>query len=149
MPAVSCETRVAAPPAKVFGVFSDIEHAADRISGIKRVEKLTPGPVGVGTRFKETRVMFGKEATEEMTFTAFEPGRQYTLGAESCGCRYVTDFRFEPDGAGTRVIASFTAQPQSIMAKVMGVLMGWMMKRMLTKCLRKDMDELKAAAEGG
>ena len=35
------------------------------------------------------------------------------------------------------------------MAKVMSVLMGWMMKRMLTKCLRQDLAELKAAAEKG
>jgi carbon monoxide dehydrogenase subunit G len=147
MTAVSCDAHVAAPPNKVFDVFSAIDRAADRVSGIKRIERLTPSPVGVGTRFKETRVMFGKEATEEMTFTAFDPGRGYTLGAESSGCRYIINFRFEPDGTGTRVTASFTAQPLSTMAKVMGVLMGWMMKRMLTKCLRKDMDELKAAAE--
>src|SRR5438046_1974470 len=100
MTAVSCDPHVAAPPATVFDVFSDLDHAPGRVSGTQRVEKLTPGPVGVGTRFKETRVMFGKEATEEMTFTAFDPGRGYTLGAESCGCRYITDFRFEPDGAG-------------------------------------------------
>jgi hypothetical protein len=149
MPAVTFDTHIAAPPSRVFDVFADLHNAPGRISSIKSLEVLTPGPIGVGTRFKETRVMFGKEATEEMTFTAFESGRGYTVTADSCGCHYITDFRFEPDGAGTRVVTSFTSEPQTTMAKIMSVMMGWMMKRMILKCFQKDVAELKAAAEKG
>lgn len=144
---VTVTTHVAAPPDATFAAFSDIDHAAGRISAIKRVEKLTPGPVGVGTAFKETRVMFGKEATETMTFAEFDPPRGYTFTAESCGCRYITRFGFEPDAGGTRVTAEFGHEPLTFGARVMGVLMGWMMTRMIRKCFAQDLAELKKAAE--
>lgn len=141
------ETYVAASPHVTFAIFTDLEHAADRVSGIKKLEVLTPGPVGVGVKFRETRIMFGKEATEQMEITAFEPDRGYSVGSETCGCRFTFDFRFEPEGNGTRVTSAFRSEPMTLMAKIMGALTGWMMKGMMKKCLHQDMSDLKAAAE--
>ncbi len=76
---------VNAPVEKTFQLFSDFPNAAARINGIEKVEMLTNGPIGVGTKFKETRIMFGKEATEEMEVTQFEPNKLYTVAADSCG----------------------------------------------------------------
>ncbi len=70
-----CEQQVAAPPEKVFAMMSDFANAPQRISGISKVEMLTDGAVGVGTKFKETRVMLGKEATETMEVTTFDPNK--------------------------------------------------------------------------
>ena len=53
-----------------FAFVSDFANAPKRIKSILRVNVLTPGPVGVGTRFTETRVMFGREATETRTCEA-------------------------------------------------------------------------------
>ena len=139
---------VQAPPDRVFGAFTDLQNAAARIRGISRIELLTPGPVCVGTRFRETRRMFGKEATEEMTVTAYEPPRLYAMGADSCGMRYATTFRFAPDGGGTRVDVEMVATAQTITAKIMGLLMGWIMAPMMRKCFAADMDDMAAAAEG-
>jgi len=101
---------VARPPAQVFAAASDFAHAASRISGILRVEMLTEGPVGVGTRFRETRKMFGKEASEVMTVAEFEPPRRYVLTAESHGCRYRSEIRVEPDGAGSRLVMVYRSR---------------------------------------
>ena len=65
MAAVSVSTQIAAPVAEVFALFTDLKNAPGRVKGIKRIELLTNGPVGVGTRFRETRVMFKRDATEE------------------------------------------------------------------------------------
>jgi hypothetical protein len=65
-------------------VFTDLDGAAERVDGIQKLEKLTDGPVGLGTRFRETRRMFRKEAAEEMEFTAFEPGRSYGVCCDAC-----------------------------------------------------------------
>ena len=64
---------VNAPLGRTFEAFSDLRSAEKNISGIKRLEILTDGPIGKGTRFKETRVMFGREATETMEVTQWEP----------------------------------------------------------------------------
>ena len=64
---------VAAPAARVFERATDIRSWQDTIDAIDRIEMLAEGPAGVGTRFRETRTMMGKEAREEMEVTAFEP----------------------------------------------------------------------------
>ena len=137
---------IAAPPERVFQLSTDLDGWSERISGIVRVEKLTDGPVGVGTRFRETRVMFKKETTEEMEFTVFEPNQAYAVGAISCGCQFETRFDFVPDQGGTRVEMKMESKPLTFMAKLMSPI-GALMAGSMRKLLEKDLDELKAAAE--
>ena len=118
----------------------------ERISGIESVELLTDGPVGLGTKFRETRIMFGRQATEEMEITGFDAPRSYTTQASSHGCHYVTKMTFEPNGSGTDIQMSFNAEPQTVLAKTMAVMMKPMIGKM-RDIVSKDMDELKAAIE--
>ncbi|MBM4108632.1 MAG: SRPBCC family protein [Phycisphaerae bacterium] len=134
------------PPERAFSVLTDLAHAAGRVKGITKLEVLTPGMVGKGTRFRETRVMFGKEATEEMEITAFDPPRSYTVEAWSHGCHYVSVLAVRPDEAGSVVEMTFSATPLSFMAKVLSPLMG-LMARSCRKMMRQDLADLKAAAE--
>jgi uncharacterized protein YndB with AHSA1/START domain len=145
---VVVERTIAAPPERVFAVASDIHRWAQIVPAIERVEVLTPGPMAAGTRFRETRRMMGREATEEMTVTAFDPPRGYVLGAESHGCRYRTELRFEPAGAGTRMVFDFGAEPLAFGARVMMFLMKPMMKKAAQMCA-KDLDAIAAHAERG
>ncbi len=147
MASLSITKHIAAPPERVFQLSTDLEHWAERISAIVRVSKLTDGPVGAGTRFRETRVVFKKESTEEMEFTAFEPGQSYSVGCESCGCRYDTRFDFVPDQGGTRVEMTLETKPLTFFAKVMSPI-GLLMAGSMRKMIEKDLDDLKAAAEG-
>lgn len=146
MPKCTIATRIAAPVEEVFKLFADFEHAPGRIQGIKKLEVLTAGPVGVGTRFRETRVLFNREATEEMEITAFEPNRGYTIGCQSCGAVYTSVFRFQPDGDGTLVTVDFETRAQSVLAKLMAPL-GWLMMGTVKKCIQQDIDDLKKVAE--
>jgi carbon monoxide dehydrogenase subunit G len=140
---VTVERTIAAPPERVFAVAIDIHHWAEIVPAIQRVDVLTPGPMAVGTRFRETRKMMGREATEEMTVTGFDPPRGYVLAAESHGCRYRTELRFEPEGAGTRMVFEFGAEPLTLAAKVMMALMKPMMKKAAQMCA-KDLEAIEA-----
>jgi carbon monoxide dehydrogenase subunit G len=137
---------VEAPPETVFATAADFARAAEFVRGIAKVEMLTDGPVGVGTRFRETRIMFKREATEEMEVTAFDPPRSYALGCENHGCRYHTEITFTPNGSGTDVEMVFDATPLTVLAKVMAVAMSPMMKKLAEEC-GKDLDDLKQAVE--
>ena len=138
-----------AKPQRVFELMSDFEHAGDYISAINKVEMHTEGPVGVGTRFTETRTMFGKEATETMEVSIFEPGQSYTLLAGSHGSRYTSIMRALPEGDGTRVEFEFHAEPHSFMAKTMSMLLGPLMKGAVAKAMGQDLEDLRVAAEAG
>lgn len=148
--------RVAAPADVVFALACDFANAPQRISGIKKMEVLTQGPVGVGTRFRETRVMFGKEATETMEIVDFQPGRSYTLRAQNCGCEYRTTVSVRPGvgaagggSGGSEITFDFAGTPLTFAARVMGTLMGWMMRGACEKAIRQDLLDLKKAAERG
>ena len=145
-PHLKIDTYVAAKPERVFALATDFPNAPERVTGITAVEMLTDGPVGVGTRFKETRKMFGKEASETMEVTAFEPPLRYVLEARSHGSHYVSELRCEPEGEGTRFSMTFEATPLTFMAKVMSVLMRPMIKMMGKECLR-DLQDIGRAAE--
>jgi uncharacterized protein YndB with AHSA1/START domain len=149
MKPVTAEVRIEAPLERVFHVCTDLEHAPGRLRGIKALEVLTPGPIGKGTRFRETRVMFGREASETMEIVEFQPGRGYTVTAQSCGARYRTEFAFAPEsgGAATRMRVTFEGTPVSLAAKLMAPLTGFMVKA-CAKVLQADCADIKAACEG-
>ena len=146
MPGFDLTQTVAAPQPAVFAAFTDFANAPKRIPDILRVEVLTPGPVGVGTAFKETRKMFGKECTETMTVTAFEPGKLVELSAGSCGAVFTTRFTFEPDGGKTRVGVAFRSTAVSLFAKLFTPL-AFLMMGTMKKCIAGDVAKLGAAVE--
>lgn len=147
MPAVHLQKHVQAPPERVFALAADFARAPQYIRGIRRVELLTDGPLRVGTRFRETRVMYGKEASETMEVLALDPPRSYVLGCESHGCRFRSEVRCAPDGSGTQVEMSFAAQPLNFGAKLLGFLMAPMIKS-CAKAMEQDLEDLKNVAEG-
>jgi len=146
MAEVKIRKHIAAPPEKVFSVAIDVPSWADNIRGIEKIEMLTDGPVGVGTRFRETRMFMKQEATEEMEITALDPPRGYSVGAENHGCRFHTEVTFTPVGSGTDIEMRFEAEPLTPLAKIMSAMMKPMIAA-ATQCLEEDLDDLKAHIE--
>ncbi len=147
MSGIEIRETVDAPVEKVFAQATDFANAADFIQGIHQIEMLSDGPVGPGTRFKETRTMFGREATEEMEVGLWEPPHRYLLEAGSHGCQYESLFEFESVGSATEVTMKFTALPLTFFAKVMVFLTKPMLKS-IAKICAKDLADLKKAVEG-
>jgi len=148
MTTIHLSKHVAAEPERVFAAYADIPNAAKHIEGIIRVEMLTNGPVGVGTRFRETRMMFKKEHNEEMEVTAFSPGRSYSVTCESCGSVTECQFTFSKANGGTQVDMQMTCRPVTLFAKLMYPL-GRLMMGSMVKLLEKDLDDVKAVIESG
>jgi ligand-binding SRPBCC domain-containing protein len=146
MPHFTLSKKIEAPTSAVFSLFADFANVPGRIKTITKIEIVTPGPIGVGTRFKETRMMFGKECTEEMQITGFNPGRSYKITCQSCGAEYRTVFQFKPDGEGTRVDVDFHTRATSVWSKLLAPL-GWMMSGMVKKCVNQDLEDLQQVAE--
>ena len=147
MSSFSFETHIDAPLEATFDVFTDLRQAPERLDQIESLDVLTDGPIGLGTRFRETRVMFGKSCTEEMEISAFTAPSSYTVACDSCGCHYETRFDFEADGHGTRVRSTMTATPLSLGAKLTAPIMGVLFGKSMRKCFEKDLAQLKAHAE--
>ncbi len=145
---LNCEIDIEAPCETVFERATSFATMPEYISGVTEVEMLTEGPLAVGTRFREKRVIFGKEAVEELEVTAVEPGQMVELGCDSCGVRYRSRYTFEQGARGqTKVSLHMESTPLSAGARFMGMVMSPLMKGTMRKLLENDMADLKRACE--
>lgn len=64
---------VPAPPEVVWAVLTDVAHADQVLRSVKDSELLTDGPYDVGTRWRETRTIFGHHGEEELRVIESEP----------------------------------------------------------------------------
>ena len=132
----------------VWKVITDIENSTDTIRGIKRIEVLEkPADSFVGLKWRETRTMFGKTATEVMWITDAVENQSYKTRAESHGAVYVTTLEVADAGENVRLSMNFEGTPQTFGAKLMSALMGGMMKKSTEEALMQDLMDIKAKVE--
>jgi hypothetical protein len=143
---VDIEADVRAPPDVVFATVFDIARWPDFVRAIERLEILTDGPVGVGTRFRETRTMFGRSATEEMTVAVVDPPRHFNLTAENHGTRYFARHEIMATSTGSRLRLVFEGTAVTFAAKLFTVV-GWLFKGAVQKQLQSDLEDVKTEAE--
>ncbi len=137
-----------ATPEQVYAVGMDIECWPNVVSAITNTEILSDGPISVGTVFRETRIMFGREASEVMTIATLEPPHRYLFTAENHGTAYVTDHIVEalPDGR-SRLSVIFTGTAKTFLAHLLMPL-GLLLAGSLKKQLLGDLEDLKREIEG-
>lgn len=145
--AVVVSETIHAPIERVFAASTDIASAAEFIGGIDKVEMLSDGPVGTGTKWRETRTMFGRQASETMWITEWEPPTRYVVEARSRGTHYLTPITLERLGDDqTKITMSFAATPESFMSKILVKVFSGM-ARYVRKALQQDLADLKAFCE--
>ena len=146
MTTVTVDTQVAAPVERVFAVFTDLEHSAERVSNIQKVEVLTTGGFKLGTRWLETRDVLGRSDSAEMEVTAFGLNRTYTITHHKAGARIDTVFTFEPLAGGTKVRIEFVLDSSGLPPGLLAP-MGWAIAGKVRDVISRDLADLKASME--
>ncbi|MGW6537125.1 SRPBCC family protein [Streptomyces sp. NPDC055051] len=141
---VVVERRVAASPGRVWEAITDLPEMPRVLSGVQRVEVLTEGGFGVGTRWRETRKMLGKEATEEMTVTECEPPDRYVAVADSHGMHYVSELSLRAEGPDASVLRmTFSGGPADGRRPGFATrLLARIGSKAVAKALAKDLDDI-------
>lgn len=134
-----------APLDEVFRTVSSIERFSEAVPDIVDVEILSETTDGVGTRFRETRLMGGSEAKTEIEVTEYEPNDRVRLVSDSHGTEWDSVFTVRELSGGTELTLVMEARPHTLFAKAAVPLMQGMVK----KALEKDMDAVKAYCEQG
>ena len=137
------EQEFARSPEHVFAALTNPEGARDWMPGFVRIERLTDGAFDVGTEWRETRRMFGRECTEQFEVTTCEPPHRFGLRIDgSKGASKSGEYLFD-----------YTVRPRSDVAVVsihgeirgLGLISGFFARVMmgsLKKCCAKDMQAL-------
>lgn len=148
---IQMSQHVAASPERVWAVLTDLDAAPETLTGVIGFERVSGEGYVVGTRWRETRKMLGKEATEEMWVAEVDPGRRTVVKANSRGADYTTVFVLAPNGDGTDLTMTFAADPDksSFFAKLMIKLFAGLAAKATSKMMAQDLRDIAAAAETG
>lgn len=132
-----------APIDVVFRTVAHIEEFAKVQPQIVDVAFLTEQRTGVGTQFRETRMMKGKEAETELEVTEYRINESIRLIADSHGAVWDTVFEVSTQGDKTLLTMTMEARPYQFMQRLMLPLI----RSMICKLVVKDMDRVKLYCE--
>src|SRR5215510_10749847 len=113
---VEAQVTINGSKAAIWAAITDIEHAADIISGIEHIEIVEKPAHGlVGLRWRETRMLFGKPATAEKWITDAAEDAFYKTRAESDGFVFLSTMSISESGGGRMTLTSVhDSQPQGL-----------------------------------
>jgi len=132
------------PLEEVWKVITDFENCPNYITGIKNIKIIEqPENTLVGFKWIETRVMFGKEATETMWITEYIENEHYQTRAESHGSIYLSKLSLERSGQNTILTMSFSSEATTFFVKLISSFMGFMIKGSMKKVINKDLADIK------
>jgi hypothetical protein len=130
----------------VFEEFTDLEHIAERVSNIQKIDVLTTGGFRLGTRWSEARAVLGQSASAEMEVTAFELNRTYTITHHKAGTRIDTVFTFERTGDSTKVRIDLAFESHGLPPGLLAPLT-WAGSGKVRDIISRDLADLKEAVE--
>jgi len=134
--------RIERPPADVFRLLTDPGRVLTWLPEVLRLEPLTEGPPAVGTRFRESRRVMGREAQAELEIAAYEPPTRYAVRNVTSGVETTYTYALRPDASGTaiRLVCDVRASgPRRLSALLPS--------QVLRRQDRHHLEQLKAAAE--
>jgi carbon monoxide dehydrogenase subunit G len=92
-----------------FAFVADFANSSIWDPGVETSERLDPGPVGVGARYRLGVRLGGRVAPMEYQITVFEAPHRVVLTGEGSGVSAVDEIRFEPAGKGKGTRIDYTA----------------------------------------
>ena len=141
---LSVFVEVKKPLEGVWKAIIDFKNCSNYMESIIKLEIIEqPEDTLVGFKWKETRVMFGKEATETMWITEYIENEYYQTRAESHGSIYISKLSLERSGQNTNLTMSFSSEATTFFVKLISSFMGFMIKGSMKKVINKDLADIK------
>jgi carbon monoxide dehydrogenase subunit G len=145
---VEAQVTINGSKAAIWAAIINIENASETISGIENIEVLEKPKNGlVGLKWRETRTLFGKSATVEKWITDAAENEFYKTKAEDGGFVYLTTKSISESNGGITLTETHESEPQGIVAKLLSIPMGLLLRGVAKKYLLQDLNDIRAAVE--
>lgn len=145
MPRLVEEITIAREPAVVFALLTDFGEVAKILPGIKESVVLTPGPVRVGARVRETRDVKGRDRMAEYVVVVHDPPRRFWMEVEERGKKVGEGgFDLTPYSGATRLVYTLSFQLPWFLA-----VLSPLVKRTVEREMKGDLAAMKAHLEQG
>ena len=127
----------------VFKTISEIKNFSKAIPDIVDIDILTDTKKGVGTRFRETRLIMGKKTSTILEITEYEANNHVRIVSISGGTTWDSNYRLKENNDIINLTLEMEAIPHTIFSRITNIFI----KGMLQRALDKDMKSVKKYCE--
>ena len=131
------------PVEDVFAFLADFENVPKWNYAIVETTKVSPGPVGVGTTYRQTRSV-PRRSEEGFEVTAFEPARRLEVQGQIGPFTARLSYLLEPTGNGTRL-----RNAVDLGSSGLSTLVAPLATSRIKHAVAANLDTLKQLLEGG
>ncbi|EHR51250.1 hypothetical protein SacmaDRAFT_3014 [Saccharomonospora marina XMU15] len=124
MATIQGEIFIDRPPTQVFDVLADPRNEPRYNPRIVGVDKLTEGPVGVGSRFASRARTAGRTGTMTVQLTGYDRPRRLTSTIRSASMDIDGELTFEAASGGTLARWRWHLRPRGLLAMAGPLLTG-------------------------
>jgi uncharacterized protein YndB with AHSA1/START domain len=147
MSTVAVTRTIDAPVEAVWRVVTDLPGRAGWLSAVRRAELRTPGPFRTGTVWAETRTAAGGDTvTEEFRVLEAVELERFVVTSPGIGADYRMTYTFRPHRGGTHVTVTQDGRPTAPAGRFLAWIFGGLAAETAESALRRDLDDLAAAA---
>ena len=137
-------TLIDKPVKDVFAFVADPNNMPKWNSAVVSLEQVTPGDVGVGTKFKSVGEMMGRRVEGEMQVVAYEPDSKCGFQVNAGPMQVTMTMTFKTVGTGTKISLNAQGNPAGFFKIAEGVMTG----RVKTM-MEENLARLKSSLEKG
>ncbi|HXZ73283.1 MAG TPA: SRPBCC family protein [Streptosporangiaceae bacterium] len=119
---------ISLPVEEVFDFVADERNEPRYNARMRRAEKISQGPIGLGTRYRAEVMSMGRPIPMVIEFTGYERPRRLTSTTRMSSMDIGYTLTFEPVAEGTRMRWSGEVEPRGIL-KLMAPFVAWMGRR--------------------
>jgi len=132
------------PMKNVFAFVGDPKNMSKWNSAVLSLEQITPGEVGVGTKFKSVGEMMGRRIEGEMQIIAYEPDTKCSFQMNAGPMQVNINLTFKTVGTGTKISLNAQGNPAGIFKLAEGAMQG-----RVKAMMEENLARLKSALEKG
>ena len=137
-------TLIDRPVQDVFAFVTNPNNMSKWNSAVVSMEQITPGAVGLGTKFKNIGEMLGRRIEGEMQVIAFEPDSKYGFQMNAGPMQVNINLSFKTVGTGTKLSLNAQGNPAGVFKLAEGVLQG-----RVKSMMEENLARLKSVLEKG
>ena len=117
-------TLIDRPVKEVFLFVANPNNMSKWNSAVVSVQQITPGPVGVGTKFKSIGEALGRRIEGEVEVTAYEPDTKSGFQMNAGPIQVNVTLTFKTVGTGTKLNLNAQGKPAGVFKLAEGVMSG-------------------------
>ncbi len=132
------------PAEEVFAFLADFENIPTWNYAIEETRKASAGPVGVGTRYRQTRSV-PRKSVEDFEVIVFQPASRLAIHGQIGPFQAKISYVLEATAGATRIVNNVELDPSPAVLRLLAPLATSRIKA----AVAKNLDELRLVLEGG